>query len=130
METINLRVVDIYQGDNVSSLKKAFDFGIRGVIHKATTGATGNDKKYANRRPAAIKAGLLWGAYHWGTNADVGKQVDNFLKTADPDAQHSRRSRLRGHPGQSNDARPGAEIHDPCRNRTWTEAGSLQRTFD
>jgi GH25 family lysozyme M1 (1,4-beta-N-acetylmuramidase) len=85
METINLRVVDIYQGDNVSSFKKAFDSGIRGVIHKATTGATGRDKKYAGRRPAAIDAGLLWGAYHWGTNADVGKQVDNFLKTADPD---------------------------------------------
>jgi GH25 family lysozyme M1 (1,4-beta-N-acetylmuramidase) len=85
MATINLRVVDIFHGDNVSSFKKAFDFGIRGVIHKATTGATGKDKKYASRRPAALDAGLLWGAYHWGTSADVNKQVNNFLKTADPD---------------------------------------------
>jgi GH25 family lysozyme M1 (1,4-beta-N-acetylmuramidase) len=85
METINLRVVDIYHGDKVSSFQKAFDSGIRGVIHKATTGATGKDNKYATRRPAALAVGLLWGAYHWGTNADVTKQVKNFLKTAEPD---------------------------------------------
>lgn|SRR5262245_15520896 len=82
---INLRVVDLYHGDRVTSFKRAADFGIWGVIHKATTGATGKDSKYAHRRKPAASAGLLWGAYHWGTAADVSKQVENFLKTARPD---------------------------------------------
>jgi lysozyme len=86
MAAINLRVVDIYHLDDVTSFKKAADSGIWGIIHKATTGATGHDDAYADRRKKARDAGLLWGAYHWGTNAPVSKQVDNFLKTAAPDA--------------------------------------------
>jgi GH25 family lysozyme M1 (1,4-beta-N-acetylmuramidase) len=82
---INLRVVDLYQGDRVASFQKAAEAGIWGIIHKATTGATGKDGKYGGRRPQALEAGLLWGAYHWGTGADVAKQVDNFLKAANPD---------------------------------------------
>jgi GH25 family lysozyme M1 (1,4-beta-N-acetylmuramidase) len=85
MTSINLRVVDPYQGDRVSSFTKAAEFGIWGIIHKATTGAIGKDKQYSNRRSRALDAGLLWGAYHWGTNANVAKQVDNFLNRAAPD---------------------------------------------
>jgi GH25 family lysozyme M1 (1,4-beta-N-acetylmuramidase) len=82
---IKLRVVDLYQRDRVSSFGKAAGFGIWGIIHKATTGATGKDGTYSNRRTAVLEAGLLWGAYHWGTNANVSKQVDNFLRNAKPD---------------------------------------------
>ena len=85
--TISLKVVDLYHGDRVTSFQKAADFGICGIIHKATTGATGKDKKYSDRRAPAIQAGLLWGAYHWGTGVNVAKQVDNFLTTAKPDDQ-------------------------------------------
>jgi lysozyme len=86
MADINLRVVDLYHNDTVSSFQQAADSGIWGIIHKATTGATGTDPEYANRRQPALDAGLLWGAYHWGTNADVQDQVDNFLALAQPDA--------------------------------------------
>ena len=86
MANINLRVVDLYHLDNVTSFQQAADSGLWGVIHKATTGATGQDDEYAKRRQPALDAGLLWGAYHWGTNADVGQQVDNFLTVAQPDA--------------------------------------------
>ena len=82
---VNLRVVDIFHGDSVSSFRKAADFGIWGIIHKATTGATGKDANYPGRRKPASDAGLLWGAYHWGTKADVAKQVKNFLDYAEPD---------------------------------------------
>lgn len=87
MADINLRVVDLYHDDNVTSFQQAADSGIWGIIHKATTGATGKDSGYATRRQPALDAGLLWGAYHWGTNADVQGQVDNFLSVAQPDAQ-------------------------------------------
>ena len=82
-----VRVVDLYHGDRVSSFAKIAAAGVWGIIHKATTGATGRDEKYSGRRPRARAAGLLWGAYHWGTNADVPKQIDNFLTMADPDEQ-------------------------------------------
>jgi GH25 family lysozyme M1 (1,4-beta-N-acetylmuramidase) len=85
MADINLRVVDLYHLDNVTSFQQAADSGLWGVIHKATTGATGQDDAYAKRRQAVLDAGMLWGAYHWGTNADVGQQVDNFLAVAQPD---------------------------------------------
>jgi GH25 family lysozyme M1 (1,4-beta-N-acetylmuramidase) len=86
MIEIDLRVVDIYHNDNVTSFQRAADSGIWGIIHKATTGATGKDSEYANRRQPALDAGLLWGAYHWGTNAEVSAQVDNFLSVSKPDA--------------------------------------------
>jgi lysozyme len=79
-------VVDIYHGDGVVSFDQAFAAGLRGVIHKATTGASGTDDAYKRRRDLATRAGLLWGATHWGTaHAPVLDQVDNFLACADPD---------------------------------------------
>jgi GH25 family lysozyme M1 (1,4-beta-N-acetylmuramidase) len=80
-------VVDIYDGDRVASFAVARNAGVLGIIHKATTGATGTDDAYAGRRQQALEAGLLWGAYHWGTAAPVAQQVDNFLNLARPDAQ-------------------------------------------
>src|SRR5262245_47544699 len=85
MADIHLMVVDIYHGDRVTSFAQAKQAGIRGIIHKATTGGTGKDKKYAERRQQALDAGLLWGAYHWGTAADVDAQLNNFLTVAKPD---------------------------------------------
>ena len=77
-------VVDLYHGDNVASFTQAYAAGLRGIIHKATTGQSGTDPLYAQRRLQAEKAGLLWGAYHWGTAAPAALQVDNFLSTAKP----------------------------------------------
>ncbi len=87
MAAINFRVVDLYHNDDVTSFADAAEAGIWGIIHKATTGGTGKDSAYASRRPQALAAGLLWGAYHWGTNADVTSQVNNFLQVAKPDDQ-------------------------------------------
>lgn len=78
-------VVDIYHGNGVDSFAAARAAGVLGIIHKATTGQTGKDKAYTERRRDAEAAGLLWGAYHWGTNAPVAAQVDNFLMKAQPD---------------------------------------------
>ncbi|MCX8477728.1 MAG: glycoside hydrolase family 25 protein [Sphingomonas sp.] len=77
-------VIDIYHGNAVDSFAQARAAGVRGIIHKATTGQTGKDKAYTDRRRDAEAAGLLWGAYHWGTSAPVAAQVDNFLMKAQP----------------------------------------------
>jgi GH25 family lysozyme M1 (1,4-beta-N-acetylmuramidase) len=78
-------VVDIYHGDNVTSFQQARDSGVLGIIHKASTGRTGRDDAYKDRRKQATDAGLLWGAYHWGTGAPAKDQVENFLDWAKPD---------------------------------------------
>lgn len=76
-------VIDIYHGDAVKSMKKVYKSGIRGVIHKATQGTNFEDSKYKIRRKNALAAGLLWGAYHFGTGSNVKGQVEHFLNTVD-----------------------------------------------
>jgi lysozyme len=53
--------------------------GIEGIIHEATYPSFDRDSKYAYRQSGASKAGLLWGAYHFGNGSDGGRQADHFL---------------------------------------------------
>jgi lysozyme len=59
--------------------KKAYKWGARGVMHKATEGGSFVDPLYASRRTKALAAGLLWGAYHFARPGDIGGQVSFFL---------------------------------------------------
>ncbi|MBZ5523001.1 MAG: glycoside hydrolase family 25 protein [Acidobacteriia bacterium] len=81
-------VMDIshYQG-NVDMAAAKGD-GIVAVIHKATQGTNWFDNMYAVNRPKAAAAGVLWGAYHFGTaSGDGATQAQYFLQIAKPDAQ-------------------------------------------
>lgn len=86
MTTITPKVIDIYHGDTATDFGKAYAFGIRGVIHKATQGTSIDDPAYARRRVMATAAGMLWGAYHFNSGESVPSQVTNFLSIAQPDA--------------------------------------------
>jgi lysozyme len=58
---------------------------ILGVIHKASEGGDFRDPLYTKRRSQAEEAGLLWGAYHFGTHQHSGaEQAAMFLATAKP----------------------------------------------
>lgn len=59
--------------------------GTVGIIFKASQGGGYSDPTYGKSRRLARDAGLLWGAYHFGTDAAVDRQVENFLRSADPD---------------------------------------------
>ncbi len=72
-------VIDISHHNAKPDFVKAKADGIVGVIHKATQGQTGFDKTYKDRRQRALNAGLLWGAYHFGTGSDGVKQAQHFL---------------------------------------------------
>lgn len=52
---------------------------IVGVIHEATYPREG-DPRYAERAEAAARAGLLWGAYHFGNSDDPIRQADEFVQ--------------------------------------------------
>jgi lysozyme len=82
--TINV-VVDLSHHNAKVDFNKLRQGGVVGVIHKATEGLGFADKMYASRRDAALKAGLLWGAYHFGVGGDGSDQADFFLKTVGDD---------------------------------------------
>ncbi|MGB8341854.1 MAG: glycoside hydrolase family 25 protein [Chthoniobacterales bacterium] len=53
--------------------------GIVGVIHEATYPRFDRDSYYGSRQESATRAGLLWGAYHFGDATDPVRQADHFL---------------------------------------------------
>lgn len=87
---INPKVVDLYHGDDLEytdtehDFAAVYEFGIRGIIHKATEGLTDVDARYHARRIDANTAGLLWGAYHFMRPGDPVAQAQHFLATVGP----------------------------------------------
>ena len=79
-------MIDISHMVEVSDLALARQrSSILGVIHKATEGGDWVDPSYGLRRPQAEAAGLLWGAYHFGTRQYSGAdQAAAFLAAAQP----------------------------------------------
>ncbi|SEP11158.1 lysozyme [Rhodospirillales bacterium URHD0017] len=72
-------VIDISRSVTVSDFRRVRQSNILGVIHKASEGGDYADTAYAGRRPQAEAAGLLWGAYHFGTGQYSGEQQAAFF---------------------------------------------------
>ncbi|WP_231848851.1 glycoside hydrolase family 25 protein [Paramagnetospirillum magneticum] len=79
-------VIDLHHANGVKSFTAARDgSGVLAVIHKASEGDW-QDPRYEERRAGAMDAGLLWGAYHFGTRQHPGRaQAQMFLAAARPD---------------------------------------------
>ena len=80
-------VADISHHNGNVDLAQAKAAGLVGVIHKATQSTGLVDNTYQTNRQKAQAAGLLWGAYHFGTLGDGAQQADFFLQTAAPNPQ-------------------------------------------
>lgn len=59
------------------------DEGIVAAIHEATFPPAARDEKYLGRQDAAVRAGLLWGAYHYANASDPIRQADQFLSVVE-----------------------------------------------
>lgn len=80
------QVIDLSHWNTIpESLRPAREAGVRGVIHKATEGATSVDAKYGARRYLARQAALRWGAYHFLRPGDMLDQARAFIDYAQPD---------------------------------------------
>jgi lysozyme len=80
-------VIDISHFQGTPDFEKVKASGIAGVIHKATQGLKGADPTFAEGKTAIQPAGLLLGAYHFGTGDGTGaQQAQWFLDTVEPDA--------------------------------------------
>ena len=72
---VNLSHYDLMRPDFVTMRSE----GIVGVIHEASYPRFDRDSQYAARQQAATRAGLLWGAYHFGDATDPVRQADHFV---------------------------------------------------
>jgi len=77
-------VIDLSHFNTVTSFAAIKSAGIVGIIHKATQATNWSDSTYAARKTQALAAGLWWGAYHFGTNADGAAQAQYFLSKVNP----------------------------------------------
>ena len=81
-------VIDLsHHNQNLNFQQIQSQGGILGVIHKATQGIRFRDPDYESNRADALSAGLLWGAYHFGTGSDGVQQAEFFLESVSPDGQ-------------------------------------------
>jgi len=71
-------VIDLSRFVTVTDFRQVRQSNILGVIHKATEGGDYADTTCAARRPQAEAAGLLWGAYHFGTGQMSGERQAAF----------------------------------------------------
>jgi lysozyme len=78
-------VLDVSHWNEVTSWQAIKDSGIIGIIHKSSQGLFYADPTYHERREAALAAGLLWGAYHFGECGDPEAQAENFLAMVQPE---------------------------------------------
>lgn len=73
-------IVDLHHSDGRVDLMAAKAGGIVALIHKATEGKDWSDPAFAPRMDDAKAAGVLRGAYHFGSNSAPGEvQADHFL---------------------------------------------------
>ena len=79
-------VIDISHHNQVSSFDTVRQAGILGVFHKATQGPGYVDPTFAQNRTRILDAGLLFGAYHFGTAGDADAQAEHLLSVAGKDA--------------------------------------------
>src|SRR3954453_15730766 len=77
-------VIDLSHYNEDTSFPEIKASGIVGVLHKATQGLADRAPTYHSRRERAVMAGMWWGAYHFGTNADGGAQARFFLSIVNP----------------------------------------------
>jgi len=84
--TINV-VIDISHHNGNPDFAAVKAGGVEGVIHKGTQGISFVDPMYATNKQKAADAGLMWGAYCFGTSADGVMQADFFLNKVRPDSQ-------------------------------------------
>ena len=83
---ITTGIVDIHHDDGAFDLKLAARSGLVALIHKASQGKDWHDPGFAAAMDAARAAGLLTGAYHFGSDSSPGEvQADFFLRTVGHD---------------------------------------------
>ena len=94
---VNMSHYDLMRPDFVAMKSE----GVVGVIHEASFPRYERDWRYNERQIQAMRAGLLWGAYHFADGTDPARQADHFLSVV-----ASSHPRVAG-PAEEEKTRPG-----------------------
>jgi lysozyme len=78
-------IIDLSHHNSVTDWQAIKAAGMLSVIHKATQGSSYVDPTYQSRKQAALAAGLLWGAYHFGESGNPTGQAEHFLRVVQPE---------------------------------------------
>jgi lysozyme len=78
-------IIDLSHSNGTVDLAEAAAGGIVAIIQKATQGTLFLDPSYSANLQKALAAGLLWGAYHFGTGEDGEMQARHFLSSVSPE---------------------------------------------
>jgi len=78
-------VIDISHHNTISSFEDVAKSGVLAVVHKATQGTRFVDPTLQTHRSEIEKAGLLFGAYHFGTAGSGSDQADHLLSVVGSD---------------------------------------------
>lgn len=78
-------VVDVSVWNSVEDWDAVKRYGVKGIIHKSSQGSGQVDKRYAERKGPARRAGLLWGCYHFADASPALAQAKHFLAVCQPD---------------------------------------------
>lgn len=78
-------VIDLSHHNQISSIEAVKEAGVVGVFQKATQGTSFKDPTFLENRAKIEGAGLLFGAYHFGTAGNAVAQADLLLSVAGKD---------------------------------------------
>ena len=82
------KFVDLSHYDKLVDIGAMKAAGILAICNKATEGPAYVDETYAQRKPIAAKAGVLYGAYHFVRPGDMAQQAAHHLQVVgDPTGQ-------------------------------------------
>ena len=76
-------IADISHWSGTVDLSQAKSSGLTGIIQKATQGTTYTDPTLPANAQLALNAGLAFGTYHFGTNADGAAQAEFYLSAVE-----------------------------------------------
>src|SRR5258705_2680514 len=78
-------VIDISHHNGHPNFQTCKSVGVLGVIHKSSQGVTYRDSMYTINKRKVLDAGLMWGAYHFGTYGNGALQAATMLDVVRPD---------------------------------------------
>jgi lysozyme len=78
-------IIDLSHHNGVVDFHLVRATGVLGVFGKASQGLGYVDPAYERNAAEARNVGLMWGAYHFGINADGAAQAEHFLSVSGTD---------------------------------------------
>lgn len=75
-------VIDASVHNNIEDFFAVKNYGIKGIIHKASEGTGFVDRMFAKRKPLIERAGMLVGSYHFLNRSPPDQQAKHYIRSS------------------------------------------------